>query len=1191
MDSNEKDTRIVEQGMNIESKLQQLTEELEKLMNSVPGSVACMRYDNGLIVEYANDKFYQRLNVDKSTSEDTAPVHFEAFMSDKDWKELQEKIEKSMQDGRPLRMEYEAQHQPEWTWHLLHAVVHKQGDVTRLHCSISDISAQKDTECMVDSMIQNMSGGVMRVYYQKMVPEILYLSDTVYQMTGYTEEEYKAMQEQSGHKGFQILYAYEEKLAREAMEARESLCVPPMVCRLVRRDGSRQWIHLRGEVMSRSEDGILIQYALQDFTQMHIVFEEIRKEKQKFGYILEIAADMLFEYDIKKDSMHYTSQQQAKLYEERTQDYYLAFIQTEGMIHPDDKAALQDYCDQMRGGKQLVHVQLRKRFPDRKYHWIELDGRTIYGEDGYADRVIGKITNIDARKAAEEKLRISSQLDSMTGLYNHATCTKKIKQQLALLQPGETCILIICDIDNLKKMNDENGHLFGDTVICAFADELRSIFPDAIKGRIGGDEFLVFVKHEKQEDVEQKLYQLNQRFSKLNVSENEDIHISCSIGAVVCTQEKRDYEKLFKDADNALYQVKRGNKGIFCMTGCGEANLEFVEKDREKEENRENYIREETLINNEEELILFAAELLDSTVDLHMGLKMVSDRICRYYGLDDIVYIQQNGKNYEKQYHWGNAADKSFTKELLHESEAGWDYLEKKYDAQGVAVLTKAEMQEVPGYTRGAMLCVRFADTDDTKKLVFFVDRVSERNWENMKATLVRLANLIYKKMTQMRNEEKKQAELDYRMNYDFLTGLPNYSKFLDLCDRYLKENLLQEDREYYFAYIDFSNFQYMNEVYGYAAGDAVLKRFADALGQFPQGVYFTRVTSDYFVGLLETQGAWVDDFRQYLENFAKTLNKEYSQCKLFLIAGICPVEKREFSVSAVVDSANAARKYGKSTAETSCIFYTDEIRERAENEKNIVARMESALENREFQVYLQPKVNLQSGKGVGAEALVRWRKPDGSMIFPDQFIPLFERNGFVTKVDFYVLEEVLKYLREAIDLGESVVPVSVNFSRRHNEDEHFVDDIQRLLEKYQIDPSLLEAELTESVYMSDLNSLKENVKKIHELGAMISIDDFGSGYSSLNVLSRISADIIKLDKQFLDGGEEGSSPEFIKYLIHMIKDLGYQIIAEGVETKEQVEMLKGANCDMVQGYYYARPMPIAEFRKFLQEFNGKHEE
>ena len=472
-----------------------------------------------------------------------------------------------------------------------------------------------------------------------------------------------------------------------------------------------------------------------------------------------------------------------------------------------------------------------------------------------------------------------------------------------------------------------------------------------------------------------------------------------------------------------------------------------------------------------------------------------------------------------------------------------------------------------------------------------FIDRESARSWEAERSTMIRLSSIIFNRILKMKKEEKNRAEVEQQINYYALNGLPNYSKFLTLSEEYLQDKEFTEQPIYYFAYSDFSNFQYINEVYGYAVGDAILNRFAKYLQDCPHGVYFSRITSDHYSGLIWEEDDSLEGIREYLNEFCESINREYSLCNLTLVCGFCKVESRDVSVSAMVDCANVARKHAKNKAETCCVLYTEEIKERTETEMSIVASMSSALENREFQVYLQPKVSLHNDKSVGAEALVRWRKSDGTMFYPDQFIPVFERNGFITKVDFYVLEEVLRYLRNAIDQGEEVVPVSVNFSRLHNDDDNFVDKIQALLEKYDIAPSLLEAEVTESVYMYDFKGLREKARRLQELGVMVSIDDFGSGYSSLNVLSKVAADIIKLDRQFLIEDETGSSPEFIKYLINMIKHLGYQIIAEGVETKEQAEMLKGANCDMVQGYYYARPMPIEDFRRFLHEFNKASEE
>ena len=252
------------------------------------------------------------------------------------------------------------------------------------------------------------------------------------------------------------------------------------------------------------------------------------------------------------------------------------------------------------------------------------------------------------------------------------------------------------------------------------------------------------------------------------------------------------------------------------------------------------------------------------------------------------------------------------------------------------------------------------------------------------------------------------------------------------------------------------------------------------------------------------------------------------------------------------------------------------------------MAGMLTAINNDEFHVYLQPKINVRTNKVVGAEALVRWFRQDGTMVSPADFIEIFESNGFITKMDFCVLDKTLEYLREAMDMGEEVVPISVNFSRRHNDHDNFVPSIGKRLARYKIPNELIEVEITESVFMSNLEKLNRNIDLLHSMGMRVLIDDFGSGYSSLNVLSSVTADVIKMDKAFLDYIDSQKSKDFIRHFVKLLRQMDLEVIAEGVETKEQLDMLKKAGCDVVQGYYYAKPMPVSKFREFLKEYNTK---
>ena len=246
---------------------------------------------------------------------------------------------------------------------------------------------------------------------------------------------------------------------------------------------------------------------------------------------------------------------------------------------------------------------------------------------------------------------------------------------------------------------------------------------------------------------------------------------------------------------------------------------------------------------------------------------------------------------------------------------------------------------------------------------------------------------------------------------------------------------------------------------------------------------------------------------------------------------------------------------------------------------------MEEALENGEFYVVYQPKIQLSTEKIVGAEALVRWRNPTLGLLSPDQFIPLFEKNGFVKKLDFYVYEEVFKFLHYLKENNFPLVPVSINMSRKHNSPDRFIHDFMEIFRRYDISPSLVQVELLEHSVM-EKTDLLETTELLHKEGFTVAIDDFGTGESSLTMLSKIPVDVLKFDKSFLQESMSGpmdiKTQKFIRGLIEISKELDKMTVFEGVETEEQKNFLKENNCDLVQGYYYSKPLVQEDFEKFL---------
>ena len=424
----------------------------------------------------------------------------------------------------------------------------------------------------------------------------------------------------------------------------------------------------------------------------------------------------------------------------------------------------------------------------------------------------------------------------------------------------------------------------------------------------------------------------------------------------------------------------------------------------------------------------------------------------------------------------------------------------------------------------------------------------------------------------------------------DYLTGLDRYEVFLEK----LEENIKQiGDRRITIVYTDIKYFKYINETYGYQVGDALLKDFvAEMVKENNNLLCCARVYSDNFVsaGFLR-EDLSNEEFRNLiyrvnLEREAK-FREKYLNSRLQFCTGISIIDKNSRSLDAetVVSNANLARKVAKEMDEDCCILFDNSMMEGIKREVEITSRVPKAITNHELKVYYQPKIETETLRLIGAEALVRWQKPDGTFVYPDQFIPLIERSGQVVDVDYYVYREAFKFVADRMAAGKNVVPISLNVSRVHLNKMHILEYIRELFEEYKIPSGMIEFELTESIYLDNTERALELVKGLHKLGTKVSMDDFGSGYSSLNLLSRLPIDIIKLDKVFLrENTLQESDKIIISCVVDMAKRLSLTSLCEGVETPEQSDYLKEVGCQIQQGYYFSRPIPQKEFEEFMDQ-------
>lgn len=398
---------------------------------------------------------------------------------------------------------------------------------------------------------------------------------------------------------------------------------------------------------------------------------------------------------------------------------------------------------------------------------------------------------------------------------------------------------------------------------------------------------------------------------------------------------------------------------------------------------------------------------------------------------------------------------------------------------------------------------------------------------------------------------------------------------------------LLRGEGEFVLVYANIDRFKLINDAYGDDVGDSVLRVIHEIIDEelLRWDEVSGRIMADNFGMLMRYHSMKMLEQRlsRINDQLAEIADKNGERFGVKMYFGVYLVKDKESSVSSMLEKANVAlKKVAYSTQNLVHMgIYDEEERKHMVREKELEMKMERALKNGEFVPFLQPKYELENETVGGAEALVRWIDPVEGMIFPNEFIPLFEKNGFVVELDLYMFEQVCQMVERWNKKGYRKVPVSVNMSRGHFAVPGFFDRYKEILDKYDIPENSIEIELTESLFYNEMSMLKELINKIHEAGMLCSIDDFGSGYSSLNMLKDVRVDALKLDRVFfLEAEDDRRGKSVVNSVIHLAQSLDLRTISEGVEIRSQVDYLKEMECDYIQGYVFAKPMPVGDFEK-----------
>jgi len=912
-------------------------------------------------------------------------------------------------------------------------------------------------------------------------------------------------------------------------------------------------------------------------------------ESQRFNTIIKHTKSAVWEYNLITDVLTKSNADFGINIGKNPLNNASIYFLNSDVISPECSDQLMDVYRKIYDGEKELNIDIQAKNSSGDYSWYELTATTVFNRQGKPISLIGQTHNIDEKKKEMDMLFNNSTKDSLTMLLNHKTALKYINNILSKSNNTNMHALFMIDIDNFKYINETYGHTYGDTVLLEFSAKLQEIFStEHVLGRIGGDEFIVFFKNAS--DLEEiKSYANTLRETFLNILSDEDVnqHVTGSIGISIYPQDGQKFGELFTKADMALSYAKTLGKNCFSLYSKSLMNsmdylpstvIDSVENNLHVSANT---IIESTLLSNVVD-VLFDAKRLDMSINAI--LKLIGNSL----SLDNIAIYEISNKSSNTiiTYEWSSSADNRLSTHFTSiPAEYAKDFAYYRESNNNIFFHNKAFCLPCGNSTYGdefrklhtySILQCGLIDQGAHKGYIEACRNDSAKPWTKLEIDTL---SVIFKIIGGYLLKLQTQKSAEEASKVDSLTHSSNMFSFIQIAKKLLSEHT---ENNYAVVYSDIKNFKYINETYGFAEGNRILVTLAQAMRDaLDKDETYGRVNADRFVALMKfTDSTQLNERINNISNFMNNVTRSSaSGYKISIITGIYPITEKDFDLNKCLDRADMARKTISETYKSTIAYFDNNIKLKINRKKELEDLLEDALNNKEFIVYYQPKFSLETNKICSAEALVRWRRPDSEIIPPNDFIPVFEENGMIVELDFYVCNLVCEKLRALIDSGKDTLPISINFSRIHLKDKEFVGRLFALVNSYNIPTSLIEIEITESALSQQGSDVLGVLNEIHNLGFKIAMDDFGTGLSSLNLLRDLPFDVIKLDKDFFQkGASTDRERTIITSIVNMGLALGMEIVSEGVETEEQAEFLRKIKCPTVQGYLYEKPIPADVF-------------
>jgi|GEM_PF-443967 len=959
--------------------------------------------------------------------------------------------------------------------------------------------------------------------------------------------------------------------------------IPQTDIRIMKTDGSISWIRLCGVKEELGHSGIIVSNCIAvEITEFFNNEQQLKLDRERYRVLLSNLGSAVWEYNINRDEMQILYRHNSDGNFERIKDYRTTLIRN-GYIHPDHINSYLELCDSLRSGAESINTELRLKNNNGNYHWYNVSGQPVRDENGITVSYIGQIKRINEVNHAETPV-LPDSFDALTHLCNRYTFESLVNSVLRGMNRDSHGALFVLNVDNFQRINSELGRLFGDALLIELSESLKTLFPeDSLVCRISGDEFAVYIRDY---DSEERVFELAGavcgcvKHCFINTEQSESV--TCCVGVALSPVHGSSFEQLFFRADSALIYAKHRGPGNYYVYSSeiddmlAELSSRHTHIDQPAANAPSLSVRDDSLISQVVD-ILFESRELSSSINLIISLLGRRFKLDRAYVLE----LSEDMEHATITYNWQSEQLESIrpqsiilpiseAKEHIHCIARDEYFLCNDMHSYAKDKPSISELNEQ--YHVNAMLQCPIIDGND---LLGCFSYVISRDGEGFNESEARQILMITKIITGYLVRLRSKQDVDRITYRDKLTGAMNFTAFQLEFERLLNST---SDRNYAIVYSDIDRFKFINEKYGYRAGDSILRSVAEIFErQLGSGEFFARVTADKFIALMKYSSVVELDQRiNAIQDSINHIRKTENTCYYLPVrSGVYLIQPRDTSTSGMIDLANLARKSVKNIHISTISHFNETMKSRLKRQQDIEQVMADALVREEFVVYYQPKFALSNNRLAGAEALVRWKRPDMSTVMrPDEFIPIFEDNGFVIELDFYVLERVCRKLRRDMDSNMPVLPISVNFSRTHLNSDGLIPRLHDCLQRYQIPPNLIEIEITESALTENESYLIDMISQLHNIGLVVSMDDFGSGFSSLNLLKKLPVDVLKIDKNFF-AGDSATERErcIIENVVNMARSLGIHVVSEGVETTEQANFLRSIKCDLAQGYLFSAPV------------------